>query len=73
MRERLGEIADHPAGVGVKLLGQQSNVIAQVEQAVEGLRRVIVSALKSEIVGEPEGAEQERPLAGRQSIDVLSG
>ena len=52
--ERLGHVADEAGGGGVELLGQETDVVPEVEQPLEELAGVVVAALEREDVGEPE-------------------
>ena len=54
MRERLREVPQLSPGLGVELLGQETDVVPEVEQPLEELAGVVVAALEREDVGEPE-------------------
>src|SRR5690348_13455070 len=71
VRERLREVADQPAAADVVLLGEEADVVAQREQSLEELPRLVAAAGQREIVGEPERAGQKRPLARRESVELL--
>ena len=62
LREGLREIADLAAGARVVFLRQQSDIVAQLEEALEHGPRIRISALQNVIVGEPETAGKERAL-----------
>ena len=49
---------------------EQADVVAEVEQPLEQLARLVVPALPREHLGEPERARQEDALAGRQPVDL---
>src|SRR5205085_2059228 len=68
VRERLGEVAELAQGDGVVLLGEEAEVVAKVEQALEQLARFVVPALQREDGSEPEGTGQEHTLVSRQSV-----
>jgi hypothetical protein len=65
MAEGLREVADQSAGLGVVLLGEESDVVAQGQQPFEDLPGLVVPSLQGVVVGEPEGAGQKGTLAGR--------
>ena len=46
VRERLREVAELPARSRVVLLGEQADVVAEVEQPLEELARLVVLALQ---------------------------
>src|SRR5829696_8377610 len=69
--ERLGEVAELAAGRRVELLSQQADVVAEGEEALEDGQRLLTPAHQGQVVGQPEGAGQERPLAGRQPVHRL--
>jgi hypothetical protein len=73
MGESLRKVSDHPARVGIVLLRQEPDIIAQVQKPFEDVPRLVVSTLERKIVGKPEGAEQECPLPFWQSVHVSSG
>ena len=70
MRERLREVTDLPAGHGVVLLRQQADVVAEVEQPLEQLARLVRPSLK----GEHEQARElfERLLDLRNDVGLLA-
>src|SRR5215213_875408 len=65
--ERLWEVADQSAGPGVVLLAQQAEVVPEAEQPLEEGRGLLAPAEEGQIVREPEGTWEERPLPGRQA------
>src|SRR5919201_5497043 len=69
MGQRLREVAEQTAGARVVLLGEQADVVAQIEQPLEQLARLVELALQREYVREPERAGQKDALTGRQSVD----
>src|SRR5713226_10349981 len=68
MCERLREVAELPVRDRVVLLGEQTDVAAQVEQPLEQLARLLDLALQREHVREPERTCQEHALARRQPV-----
>ena len=67
--EGLREVSDHAPGVGVVLLGQQAEVVAQGEQPLEDLDRLVGTPDHVQAVDQPEGAGEERPLPALQAVD----
>ena len=63
MGEGLRKVSEQPAGDRVVFLRQEANVVAHREQSLEELPGFGMPALEREVVGEPEGAGQECPLA----------
>src|SRR5258708_36863818 len=55
---------------GIVFLGQQANVVAQIEQTQEQVARLLSAAGECIVVGEPERARHERAFASRKSIDA---
>ena len=70
VRERLREVPEEAAALGVVLLGDQAEVVPQREQPLEERDRLVLPALLSEHCGEPERAGEEHALAGREAVDV---
>ena len=70
MGERLGKVADEPTRDRVVLLGQQPEVVAQVEEALEELARIVVTTQQRQAVGHPERAGQEGALSAGESVDL---
>ena len=68
--ERLREVAELAAGDRVVFLGEQADVVAEVEQPLEQLARLVVPALQRQHLDEPERAGEEDALAGGQPVDV---
>ena len=68
--ECLGEVAHQPTGHRVVLLGEQSQIVAKVEQALEELAGVVLPPEQRQAVGQPERAGQERTLATGQAVDL---
>ena len=73
MRERLREVAEHPARRRVVLLGDQPEVVAEAEQPLEERRRLLAAAHQRQVVDEPERAGEEHPLAARHPVEVVVG
>ena len=70
VREGLWEVAEHPLAVVVPLLRQQAHVVADGEQSLEDLEGLVVAPGHRQVVDEPERAQEERALTGRQAIHV---
>ena len=70
VRERLREVAEHPARDRVVLLGDQAEVVAQAEEPREERARLVGAADQREVRGVPERARQEDALARRQPVDL---
>ena len=68
--ERLREVAELPAGDGVVLLGEQPDVVAEVEQSLEQLAGLVELALPGEYLDQPERAGEKDALARREPVDV---
>src|SRR5262249_2163588 len=65
MRKRLREIAAQAARVHVVLLRQEANGVAQGKEALEEGLGLVMAPEQLQVVGQPEGAHEERPLALR--------
>src|SRR6267142_1408864 len=70
VREGLREVADEPSRVRIVLLGQEADVVADVEEALEERAGLGPPPLQGQIVGEPERARQKRPFARREPVQV---
>ena len=70
MAHGLREVPEQPPGVGLVLLGQQSDVVAQPDEPLEQRPRVVEAAHERQVVGQPERARQEDPLTRRQPVDA---
>ena len=74
MREGLREVADEPSRAGVVLLGEQTEIVSQTEQALEDLARLGSTASELHRVRQPEAARQEctfsrgQPVVGRGRV-----
>src|SRR5579864_7098276 len=62
MRESLREIAQLSPGCRIVLFGQEADIIAQREQALEDLTRLGLAPLHRHIVSEPKAASEKRAL-----------
>jgi UDP-N-acetyl-D-mannosaminuronic acid transferase (WecB/TagA/CpsF family) len=71
--EGLREVADQPSRPRVVLLGEEADVVAQVEQALEALAGVVAPAHLLEAVHEPERAHQEGALVTGQAVVGIAG
>ena len=70
VREGLREVPDEPASRRVVLLGEEPEVVAEIEDPFEDPSRLSAAAEKSQAVGEPEGAGEESRLSRRESVDL---
>ena len=68
MRKRLREIAGQSAADRIVFLGQQSDVIAQCQQPIEQVPRIVQSAEHRVGIDEPEAASQKNTLARLQAV-----
>src|SRR5438552_1793030 len=69
--ERLREVAEQFAGLRIDLFGEQSDVVHEGDRVLEhGFGALDLTGL-SQRLGEPEGAQQERPFLARQAVDAL--
>ncbi len=73
VRERLREVAQVPAGVGVELLGVEPERRRDAQQALHQVARVLQLADDRQRRDEPERADQERALLARQAVVGLVG
>ena len=66
-----GKLPSWRPGRRVVLLGQQADVVAQRQQPLEQRRAPRrAGPCSAQVVGQPEGAGQERALARRQAVDA---
>src|SRR6201995_1309682 len=63
MRERLRKVPEQPPGFGVVLLRQQAEIVAEIDEALEELERLVVTAEQLVAVAEPERARQDPAFA----------
>ena len=74
VRERLREVADQPAApVGSYSSESSPTSLRSASSRSKMPPRVVVAAQQGEVVGQPEGAGQERPFARRQAVDGRVG
>src|SRR6478752_1123123 len=66
--ERLRVVAELAPGRRVVLLGEQSHVVAQVQQPVEERFGLVPAARPQQGVHEPERAREERPLVAGKAV-----
>src|SRR5438093_13644001 len=69
VRERLRKVAELAPGDGVVLLGEEADVVAQVEQTLEELARFLVAPLERQHGGEPERTRKEDAFAAGEAVD----
>ncbi len=70
MGERLREVTHLALRDGVVLFGEQTEIVAQPEQAFEQSAGVVCPPDHSEAVRHPERAGEERSLASGEAVDV---
>ena len=68
MGEGLREVPDLTVHPRVIFFSEKSDVVAQGEEMLEHLARVVVSAEQFVVVGEPKAAGEERALAAGQAV-----
>ena len=73
VRERLREVAQVAAGVGVELLGVQPERRGDAQQALHQVARALLLADDRQRRHEPERADEERALLARQAVVGLAG
>ena len=73
VRESLREVADQAFAIDVVFLGEQAEVVAQGEQALEEALRIFGAADGFEAADHPEAAGQKYAFAGRQAVVDLGG
>ena len=73
VRERLREVAEVPAGVGVELLGVEPERRGDPQQPLHQVARPLQLADDRERRDEPERADQERALLAREAVVGLVG
>src|SRR5207302_1177837 len=71
--ESLRKITDHAAVPKIVLLAEQADIIAQAQQAIEQVSRLLEPLLQDIGIDQPEAAGQEGALAGRQTVLHLRG
>ena len=71
--EGLREVAEMPAGSRIGLLGEQPDVVLELEQPLVHGGRLVETALLDIGRDEPERAGQERTFAGVQAVGDLLG
>ena len=70
MGERLGKVAHEPTRDRVVLLGQQAEVVAQVEEPLEELAGIVVTTQQRQAVSHPERAGQEGTFSAGEAVDL---
>jgi hypothetical protein len=56
MREGLGEVSEHLAGLRVELLGEEPELVARRDGVVEDGPGLLEPSLTGQALGDPEGA-----------------
>src|SRR6188472_47069 len=70
MREGLRKVPEQPSGLRVELLGQQAQVVPELDETREELVCLVVASQQLVAVAEPERARQKHALAGRQTVGL---
>src|SRR3954468_22859345 len=73
MREGLWEVAEVPAGVGVELLGVQTERRGHAQQPLHQVACALALADERPRAHQPERADEERALLARQAVVGLAG
>ena len=68
VRECLGEVAQLALRARIVLLGQETDVVSQVEEVLEETARVGETAEEDQVVRKPEAAGEERAFAWRKTV-----
>src|SRR5262249_60005658 len=71
VRKCLREVAQLPPRLRIPLLTEQAEVVPERQQPVKERLGLVEAALEGEVVHEPEGAGEERALAGGQAVDAM--
>src|SRR5688572_32979639 len=69
--ESLGKVAEKALLERIVFLGEQPDIVGEAGQTVEQRARLVQAALQAQVVGQPEAAGKEHPLARRQPVDGL--
>src|SRR4029079_9563380 len=70
VRERLREVSDEASTLGVVLLRDEADVVAEREQPIVKRDGLVAATLLVEDGCKPDGAGQEAALAGCQTVDA---
>jgi hypothetical protein len=70
--EGLGEVANQAIVARVVLLRQQSEIVAQAEQALVEADCLVTAAQDGEGVNQPEAAREEDPLVTGETVGIPS-
>jgi hypothetical protein len=73
MRECLREIAELPPRIRIVFFGEQADIVAKREQALEQGACFGVAVLQLVIIGKPEAAREKDAFSRRQAINVRPG
>ena len=73
MGECLRKISELALQHGIVFLGQQANVVAQIEQPHEEIPRLLMAAGQRKVIRQPKCARQEGSLTRRQAINTGLG
>src|SRR5205807_6707183 len=73
VRKGLRKISDLAREARVEFLSEQSDIVAQRQQTLEELARLVDAPQQDVVVGQPKAAGQKGPFAGRHAVLDLSG
>src|SRR5689334_5885673 len=73
VREGLRKISDLAREARVEFLGEQSDIVAQRQQTLEELARLVDAPQQGIVVGQPKAAGEKGTFPGRQAVLDLSG
>ena len=62
--------ANHPFDLRIVLLGQQSYLAGECNQAIEQDLCLVLPTQRVKVIHQPERAREKQPLAGRQAVAV---
>src|SRR5689334_18027638 len=70
MRESLRKITEQPARTRIVFFGHQSEIVAERQQLLEQLYRIVAPSDQSETVCQPEAACEKHPFAAGQPVET---
>src|SRR5262249_12499113 len=73
MREGLWEVPEEELGVGVVLFGEEAEIVAHAQQALEQLCRFVLATIERERIDEPERARQEGAFSRWHAVEMPFG
>src|SRR4030095_12911702 len=69
VRKRLGKIPHQPARRRIVAFRQETDVVANIKEALKNFTRFVVPALKRKVIGQPKEPGKESALPRRQAVD----